>query len=143
MMEYHFKVHRDKDQGFWAECLEIPSAKTQGDDKDLLKKNMEEVLNLVLDDPEQKESLPPFPRKIKKSKNIVKVKVDPRISFSLIIKRERLKKNLTQKEVADKLGLKNIYSYQRLESAKTSNPQLTTIDKLKKIFPNIKLEEVV
>jgi hypothetical protein len=45
---------------------------------------MQEVLNLVLDDPLQKESLPPFPKKIKLTKDIAKVKVDPKISFSLM-----------------------------------------------------------
>jgi antitoxin HicB len=142
-MEYHFKIFSDKKKGFWAQCMEIPEAKTQADSKDELILNMQEVLNLVLDDPLQKEALPPFPKKIKITKDIAKVKVDPKISFSLILKRERMKRNLTQKQVAEKLGLKNLYSYQRLESSKTANPQLTTISKVKSIFPNVKLEEVI
>jgi antitoxin HicB len=142
-MEYHFKIFSDKKKGFWAQCMEIPEAKTQADTKEELILNMQEVLNLVLDDPLQKETLPPFPKKIKIMKDIAKVKVEPKISFSLILKRERMKRNLTQKQVAEKLGLKNVYSYQRLESSKTANPQLTTISKVKSIFPNVKLEEVV
>ncbi len=142
-MEYHFKIHSEKNNGFWAQCIEIPEAKTQADSLNELYSNMEEVINLVLDDPENREALPPFPKKLKVTKDIIKVKVDPKISFALILKRERLKRNLTQRQVADKLGLKNLYSYQRLESAKTANPQLTTISKVKAIFPNVRLEEVV
>ena len=63
-MEYHFKIFSDKKKGFWAQCMEIPEAKTQADTKEELILNMQEVLNLVLDDPIQKETLPPDPKKI-------------------------------------------------------------------------------
>ncbi len=142
-MEYHFKIFKESDKGYWAQCIVIPEAKTQADSILELEKNMSEVINLVLDDPENIDELPPFPKKLKPGKNIKKVKVDSKISFALILKRERLRNNLTQKEVAERLGLKNIYSYQRLESSKTANPQLTTISKVKKVFPNVRLEEVV
>ncbi|MCC5815823.1 MAG: type II toxin-antitoxin system HicB family antitoxin [Leptospira sp.] len=142
-MEYHFKIHEENPGGYWAQCIEIPSAKTQGNSLPELDKKMQEVINLALDDPENLEDLPPFPMKIKITKDIRKVKVDPKISFSLILKRERLKSKLTQREVAEMLGLKNLYSYQRLESSRTANPQLTTISKVKKVFPNVRLEEVI
>jgi transcriptional regulator with XRE-family HTH domain len=44
---------------------------------------------------------------------------------------------MTQKQVAEMLRMKNIYSYQRLE--KRSNPTLTIINKIHTIFPEIKL----
>ena len=50
---------------------------------------------------------------------------------------------LSQKEVADMIGLKNLYSYQRLESPKSANPALLTISKIKQIFPDLKLDLVV
>ncbi|UYT07174.1 XRE family transcriptional regulator [Treponema denticola] len=43
-----------------------------------------------------------------------------------------------QKQVSEKLGMKNVYSYQRLE--KKSNPSLQMIKKITSIFPAIKLE---
>jgi|GEM_PF-6634502 len=46
--------------------------------------------------------------------------------------------NLTQKQVSEKVGMKNVYSYQRLE--KKSNPSLQMIKKITSIFPAIKLE---
>jgi transcriptional regulator with XRE-family HTH domain len=42
---------------------------------------------------------------------------------------------MTQKQVAEMLGMKNIYSYQRLE--KRSNPTLTIINKIHTIFQKL------
>ncbi len=55
-------------------------------------------------------------------------KIDPTNS------RERIRNHLTQSQVAKRLGFKNLYSYQRLESSKTANPSLLTIALLKSIF---------
>jgi len=43
-----------------------------------------------------------------------------------------------QKQASEKLGMKNVYSYQRLE--KKSNLSLQMIKKITSIFPAIKLE---
>lgn len=50
---------------------------------------------------------------------------------------------MTQKEAARLLGMKNIYSYQRLESGKTANPELLTLVRIKQVFPEIDLDDVV
>ena len=50
---------------------------------------------------------------------------------------------MSQKEVANMIGLKNIYSYQRLESPKSANPALVTIAKIKQVFPELKLDLVM
>jgi len=70
-------------------------------------------------------------KKIKETKNIVKVKVSPKIAFAFYLRMLRIKHQLTQKEISQKLGLKNIYSYQRLESSKKANPELITLGKIK------------
>jgi transcriptional regulator with XRE-family HTH domain len=44
---------------------------------------------------------------------------------------------MTQKQAAGMLGMKNVYSYQRLE--KKSNPTLNIIKKIHNVFPEIKL----
>ncbi|MDR2841927.1 MAG: helix-turn-helix domain-containing protein, partial [Spirochaetaceae bacterium] len=61
----------------------------------------------------------------------------PEIAFALLLRNYRLNSNMTQKQVAEMLGMKNIYSYQRLE--KRSNPTLTIINKIYTIFQEIKL----
>ncbi len=68
--------------------------------------------------------------------------VDPNIAFSLYLKHLRLKHNLTQKQIARMLGMKNIYSYQRLESPKKVNPSLSMIGKIKTIFPEFKIDDI-
>jgi len=55
----------------------------------------------------------------------------------------RLKKSLTQTQTANLLGMKNLYSYQRLESSKHLNPSLTMLMRLKRIFPELKVDDIL
>jgi hypothetical protein len=36
--------------------------------------------------------------------------------------------------------MKHLYQYQKLESSKTSNPELGTLVKLKKLFPDLSVD---
>lgn len=141
-MKYHFKMHREK-AGYWAECLELKGCVTQADTLKILQKNMEEVLNLYLDEPEDSKALFPLPNKRLKGKNIVVVSVQPHIAFSFALRRYRLMSRLTQRQAAQRLGFVNLYNYQRLESSKTANPALSTLVQLKRAFPDLDLSEVL
>lgn len=141
-MEYHFKVHKNK-KGFWAQCLELKGCVTQGDNIKELSDNMEEVLNLYLDEPEDSQIVFPLPKKKVRGKNIVKVTVNPKIALSSCIRRARVGNQLTQKKVATMLGFKHIYNYQRLESSKKANPEFLTLIRLKKIFPQLCFDEIL
>jgi predicted RNase H-like HicB family nuclease len=132
-MKYHFKVHKEG-KGFWAECIELDGCITQGDSKEELFKNMQEALNLYLEEPEDSTFLAPFPKKnLKLTRSIMEVPVDPEVAFGFMVRYHRIKKGLTQKKAALELGMKNLYSYQRLE--KRCNATLEMIGKLIKIFP--------
>ena len=141
-MFYHFKIHKESN-GYWAECIELDGCITQGDTLKELEYNMFEALNLYLDEPSDSKVIFPLPKKSISGKNIKKVPVDSKIAFSLYLKHYRNKRGLTQKQVASLLGMKNIYSYQRLESSKSANPSLKTIEKIKSVFPEFKLDDVV
>lgn len=141
-MKYHFKIHKEK-KGCWAECVELEGCHTQAETMEKLKKNMEEALNLYLDEPADSIVVFPLPRQVMKGKDIAAIPVDPRIAFSVFLRQARLQQNLTQKEVANLLGVKNIYSYQRLESSDTANPTLVTIAKIKKVFPAFDVNELL
>ena len=52
----------------------------------------------------------------------------------------RLKKGLTQTEIAKRMGIK-LLPYQRLEPG-VNNPTLKTILKIKEVLPEIKLDKV-
>jgi DNA-binding phage protein len=102
---------------------------------------MQEALNLYLEEPDSSKVIFPSPAHILKGRNVVEVEVDPRIAFAMQLRQFRLLGNLTQKEAARKLGLRNIYSYQRLE--RKGNPSLVTIKKVKKLFPGLSLDAVL
>jgi predicted RNase H-like HicB family nuclease/DNA-binding XRE family transcriptional regulator len=140
-MRYHFKVHKEK-EGFWAECIELPGCVTQADTKEDLDLNMQEALNLYLEEVEDYEYLAPMPKtSIKKERNVVEVPVDPSVALAFSIRYQRIKQGLTQREAADQLGMKAIYSYQRLE--KRCNPTLDLIYKLMLLFPALSLDKIL
>ena len=136
-MKYHFKVHKEE-IGFWAECVELEGCQTQADTMEELQKNMSEVLNLYLFEPDNSNVLFPLPNEHITGTDIYEVSVEPKVAFAFLLRRERIKRNLTQKEVAQKLGFKKIWSYQRLENPVT-NPSLDTISKIKTVFPDFRM----
>jgi len=74
-------------------------------------------------------------------RNIVPVEVDPAIAFSVQLRQLRIANGLTQKEAARRLGMKSLFSYQRLE--RRSNPSLATLRKVKGLFPDFSLDLVL
>jgi predicted RNase H-like HicB family nuclease/DNA-binding XRE family transcriptional regulator len=141
-MRYHFRVTKERG-GYVASCVELRGCLTQGKTRMALLKNMSEALNVFLDEPSDSETDYPLPRAHVKGKNIVRVVVDPKIAFAFYLRRLRRKHNLTQGQVAAALGLKNIFSYQRLEASRTANPRLITLSVLKKFFPDFNLDELL
>ena len=138
-MTYHFRIH-DED-GFWAECIELEGCVTQGQDRVELEKNMKEALNLYLEEPKSSTVVFPAPAAEPPGADVVAVEVEPAVAFSLKLRRLRLRHNITQKEAAERLGMRNLYSYQRLE--RRSNPSLATIKKVKNLFPEFSLDSVL
>jgi len=140
-MKYHFRIH--KGERFpWAQCIEGDWA-TQGHSMKELVFNMHEALNGVLDEPEDSTWIPPMPDPTIKGRNIVEVEVDPKIAMAMMIRVSRLKHGLTQREAARRMGIANVSQYQRLESGKTANPELGTLVKIKKLFPEFSVDFVL
>lgn len=140
-MKYHFKVHKEG-EGFWAECLELPGCITEGDSKEELFENMKDALNTFLEEPEATQNLSPLPDpSIRSSRNVIEVPVDPSIAFALLIRYERIEHGLTQKQAAKLLGMKDLYSYQRLE--RKCNPTLSLIVRVALVYPNLSLDKII
>jgi len=140
-MKYHFKIHKEGN-GFWAECLEIPSCLTQGDTREELQANMEDAINTYLQEPSESDELAPLPNDtITTGRNVVVVTVDPQVAIGFNVRYNRIKKGITQKQAAEKLGMRNLYSYQRLE--RKCNPSISTIGKLYKLFPLFSVDAVL
>lgn len=139
-MKYHFKYHKEEN-GYWAECCEIDGCVTQANSLDDLRTNCSEALNLMLDEPDDSNvtfSLPD--ENLNGKRNIINVEVEPEIAFSVLLKNYRINHNITQKEAANILQMKNIYSYQRLE--RKANPSLLIMKKIKTAFPEINLQQI-
>jgi predicted RNase H-like HicB family nuclease/DNA-binding XRE family transcriptional regulator len=136
-MKYHFKIYTEND-GFWAECLELDGCVTQADNLEELYENCEESLNLFLEEPADSKIIFPLPDDLfDNGIDTIKTQVAPEIALAVLLRNHRINSNLTQKQAAKILGMKNVYSYQRLE--RKSNPTLNTINKIHKLFPNIEL----
>jgi antitoxin HicB len=138
-LKYHFRVH-DTD-GLWAECVELKGCVTQGKTRGGLSRNMKEALNLYLDEPESSSVIFPSPSSRVSGAGIVAVEVEPAIAFSMQLRQLRIRHKLTQREAAARIGMRSLYSYQRLE--RRSNPSLATIKKVKGLFPQFSLDAIL
>jgi antitoxin HicB len=138
-MQYHFRVHHG--QPAWAECIELKGCVTQGRTRAELNRNMVEALNLYLEEPRSSKVFFPPPERIPRSQHVVSVEVDPSVAFAVLLRQSRLRSRLTQKEAARRLGLRSVYSYQRLE--RRANPSLATIKKVTILFPELSLDSVL
>ena len=70
--------------------------------------------------------------------NIQRIKVDNSLAFGIILKYTRVKNNYTQQHLAEKLGYKNMWGYQRLE--KDNDVTIKTIYKILKVLPDLPIE---
>lgn len=141
-MQYHFKIHKEG-KFLWAQCIELEGCVTQAYSMKELHKNMQEALNLYIQEPEDSMDLAALPNdSIRKSKNVIKISVDPQIAFSFMVRYYRIQHGMTQKEAAKLMGFDNLYSYQRLE-AKRCNPSLKILYKVKQVFPELSIDFAV
>lgn len=140
-MQYHFKIHKERAGGFWAECIELSGCQSEGDTREQLEKNLKEALNLYLDEPMSSTVLFPLPKKsIKQSSSIIKMPVDPHIAFAFLLRLARFKAKKKQRELAQSLNFKSLNAYQKLESSRTANPELKTMYKLKAVLPHFRID---
>lgn len=141
-MKYHFKVHKEKN-GYWSQCIELPGCITEADSLAELHTNMEEALNLFIEEPEDSKDLAPLPDlTIRPSKNILEVTVDSEVAFAFMVRYNRIRHGLTQKQAAKKIGFESLYSYQRLETRRC-NPSLKVITKIKQAFPEFSIDYTI
>jgi predicted RNase H-like HicB family nuclease/DNA-binding XRE family transcriptional regulator len=141
-MRYHFRIHKENN-GYWAESLEKGlGVSTQGDTLEELEKNIREALNLALNEPDDSRWIPPMPDESWQGKDVLSIAVEPRLALATMVRVTRLKQGLSQRSVAEKMGIKHIRQYQLLESGE-ANPELATLVKLKRTFPKLSLDAVL
>ena len=139
-MNYHFQINKEK-TGFWAECCELHGCVTQADFLEEIELSCENALNMYLEEPNDSRLVFQLPDvSLDSNNNFLKVAVQPEIALAVLLRYYRSNSKMTQKQVSELLGMKNLYSYQRLE--KKSNPTLSIIKKIHTIFPDIKLDYI-
>lgn len=139
-MKYHFRVYPEK-QGFWAECCELKGCRTEAETMEQLQKSCSEVLNLYLEEPKDSKIVFTLPNTaLDSDSNLLQSVVEPEVALAVLLRHHRADSKMTQKQVSELLGMKNVYSYQRLE--RKSNPTLTILNKLTTVFPEIKLDYI-
>jgi predicted RNase H-like HicB family nuclease len=139
-MEYHFRVHEESD-GLWAECIELSGCVTQGDSRADLEQNARKALSVYLDEPAGSGVDIPLPQENVRGDTTFAVELTPEIAFGLVLRHYRMAHKLSQNDMAKKLGMQHIYSYQRLE--RRPNPTLGIIKKIKDAIPDFPLERVL
>jgi antitoxin HicB len=127
LISYPAIVHSDPD-GFWIEFPDLKGCVTEGDSYEDLLKNAEEALSLYLEDFIDNEKHLPLPTTVEQasSETVVFVEVSPEIGIPLLIKKIRQELNLTQMEVAERMGIK-YQTYQQIESIKKFNATVKTL----------------
>ena len=142
-MKYHFKVHRAQ-PGYWAECIELSGCRSQGNTLPELRDNLKEALNVYLSEPEGSKIRFADPAKrVALSRTTIAIEVDPKVAFAVSLRNLRLDQRLTQMQMKDRLGIKYLSAYQRLEDPTRANPRLLTLKKIKQAFPGLKIDEIL
>ena len=133
MISYPAIFHPDE-KGFWVEFPDLPGCVTEGDSFEEAQEMAKEALSVFLESMDSRKVAIPLPSKIK-GENIFFIEPDLNVAFAISLKRERERLGLTQKQVAEQANIKWAF-YQRIENPRKSNPTLSTIEKLRAVFPH-------
>jgi len=133
MINYPALFELDDDgQSYNVSFPDLEGCLTYGSNLDEAKKNAQEALSVYLESLDSRSKEIPDASKLK-GENVMFITPDIHIAFAIQIKKIREKKGLTQKDVADKLGI-GWASYQRIENPRRTNPTLSTIHRLEQVL---------
>ncbi len=132
MIAYPALFHPDE-KGYWVEFPDIPGCLTEGNTLEEAKEMAKEALSAMLESLDSRKMSIPVPSNIK-GEYIYYIEPELQVSFAISLKREREKMGLTQKEAAERARISWAF-YQRIENPRKSNPTLSTIAKLQRVFP--------
>ncbi|MBI2871063.1 MAG: type II toxin-antitoxin system HicB family antitoxin [Candidatus Omnitrophica bacterium] len=130
-MIYYFKV-RKAEKGYWGNFPDLEGSTTQGETLEEILSNAREVLDLVLETDFDYKCEIPLPKKYH-GKSYHPVACDPTIGFPVLLRKTRLARKWTQKDMAKKLGV-SLSAYQRLETPGKANPTIKTLDRLNELM---------
>ncbi len=121
-----------EDRSYMVEFPDLPGCLTEGETLEDARVNAREALTGYLASVFEREYRIPDPSKVK-GRNIHMIEPEPEVSIPVILRKLRLRKKLTQSDIAKVLGI-SYQAYQRLEKPGKSNPTLKTLERLAKVF---------
>jgi antitoxin HicB len=132
MKAYPAHIWRESNNTWSAEFPDLPGCFSSGSSLEEAKQKAEEALSAYLESLDSRSvSIPePSPRM---GGDFHLISPSLKVCFAITLKQERSKLGWTQKEVAARMGV-NWSAYQRIENPRKTNPTLSTIAKLQKVF---------
>ena len=122
-----------EDNNSWSvEFLDLPGCFTSGSSFLDAKAKAEEALDIYLESLDSRSVDIPEPS-IQTGEDFYRISPSLKVGFAITLKQELNKQGLTQKEVAERMGVK-WSAYQRIENPRKTNPTLSTIAKLQEVF---------
>ena len=120
------------DNGYNVVFPDLDGCFTCGDSLEEAKKYAGEALTGYLESIDERKLKIPEPSRLE-GKDIYYVSPEKEVAFAIWLKLTRRKQGLTQKDVAEKLGIR-YQTYQRIENPSKTNPTLRTILKLEEVL---------
>lgn len=134
MMSYFAKIEQQKDKSYLVEFPELDGCLTEGGTLDEALANAREALNGWLAARCDHELNIPKPSATKrKGRNFYAIDVDLTIAFVIGLRRLRMKRGLSQAQVAKRLEISQ-QAYAKLETPQKANPSLQTIQRITRVL---------
>lgn len=124
MIRYQAKIYRDE-KHYSVEFPDLPGCFSQGSSKDEALENAREALSLYLEEARDPKWKIPKP-KLRKATQYIWITPFEDVAIPLMIRQARLKHNLSQRELAERLNI-TIQQLQKLETPGKSNPTVKTL----------------
>jgi antitoxin HicB len=132
MKTYPAHIWKEENNSWSVEFPDLPGCFSSGQSLEDAVGKAEEALNAYLESLDSRSLSIPEPSTLS-GEEFYSIAPSLNVSFAITLKQEREKQGLTQKEVAKRMGV-NWSAYQRIENPRKTNPTLSTIDKLQKVF---------
>jgi antitoxin HicB len=132
MKTYPAHIWKEANNSWSVEFPDLPGCFSSGDSLSDAKERAEEALTAYLESLDSRSLSIPEPS-VLSGDEYFPIAPNLNVSFAITLKQERQKRGLTQKEVAKRMGV-HWSAYQRIENPRKTNPTLTTIEKLQKVF---------
>ena len=135
MIQYPAEIIFNKEDDVYdVEFPDLPGCLTYGVTFEDAQINAAEALTGYLASIEVREQGIPSMTPIRQGENnMYYIFPETNVAFSIWLKKTRIKQGMTQKEAAEKMGIK-YQAYQRYEKPETSNPTLKMLEKFQKLF---------